>query len=233
MKNWTIEEENFIRETRTLLVGEAYLLYKEKYDRSYRSFATKRSKMGCSNAEYKKLKWKPEYNSCIMNTKNMSSKRAYEVFTQKYGEIVTLTAFMNQRSRLGVSVKRPHGSTAIKELYSEHIKHDYVFIKVAQPNVWKSKARWIWEETHPGEIATAQDNFIFLDGNNRNFDPANIERISIKERTLFIQAGGVSSNPEITKLNILRARLKLAQLDYGERHNMVKNTSGGRRWINR
>lgn len=135
-------------------------------------------------------------------------------------------AFYNQRSRLGVSSKKPHGTNKRAKLYEERLKHDYVVIKVAEPNVWKSKARWVWEETHPWEQTAKTDNFFFLNGDNRDFSPANIERVESKYRTLFLKYGGADKNPKVTKIRLLQARLRSAQLDLGEKIGTVKKIKG-------
>ena len=78
------------------------------------------------------------------------------------------------------------------------------------------------EETHPGEQTEKTDNFIFLNGNNRDFRPVNIERIESKYRISFFKFGGVDENPEITKIRILQAKMRVAQLDLGEKIGTVK-----------
>ena len=102
-------------------------------------------------------------------------------------------------------------------------------IKVAQPNVWKTKSRWVYEETHPWEDFTERSNYIFLDGDSRNFDPANIERVPLRLMGLFAMAGGcVPGRPDLTRAHVLQARLKYARFDLGERTGLVVDGGGGR-----
>ena len=95
-------------------------------------------------------------------------------------------------------------------------------IKVAMPASWKSKARWVWEKTHPGEQTAKTDTFIFLNGNNRDFRPENIERIEAKLRILLIKFGGADENPDVTRVRILQAKMRSAQLDLGEKISTVR-----------
>ena len=50
----------------------------------------------------------------------------------------------------------------------------------------------------------------------------NIERIEGKYRTLFLKFGGVDGNPEVTKIRILQAKMRAAQLDLGEKIGTVR-----------
>jgi len=56
---------------------------------------------------------------------------------------------------------------------SEKISNNHVYIKVSlQPNLWKPKQRFIWEEAH-GPIPEGH-KVNFVDGNIRNFDLSNL-----------------------------------------------------------
>lgn len=165
--------------------------------------------------------WDDEKHKWLMEHKEMNRKEAYGLFLKSFSDVsdVTRCAFNNERSRIGaVNYKAAHGSTLSRPLYSEQIKKGYVRIKVAQPNVWKTKSRWVYEETHPWEDFSERSNYIFLDGDNRNFAPDNIERVPLKLMGVFNSLGGCAKGkPEITRLRILQAKLKVAQLDAGEK----------------
>lgn len=77
-------------------------------------------------------------------------------------------------------------------------------------------------QTHPSEDLSERSNYIFLDGNNRNFSPENIERVPLVLMGLFNGCGGsVPGAPELTRLNLLRAKLKKAQLDALEKYGQI------------
>ena len=150
---------------------------------------------------------------------------------------VTYCAFINQCSRVGASYQVNNcwrGDRKPRPLYSEQQKKGYIRIKIAQPNVWISKSKWVYLETHPWEyedIMSEKSNYIFLDGNNRNFSPDNIERVPLKIMGVFNTFGGCEKrNPEITKLNLLRAKHKVALLDVGEKLGLTVNYGVGRQF---
>lgn len=170
--------------------------------------------------------WDAEKNAFLKSTKGMDRHDALALFREKWPEAdVTDCAFYNQRSRMGAAENRPYnyqGARKPRPLYSEQIKKGYVRIKIAQPGTWVSKAKWVYMETHPWEDFSERSNYIFLDGNTRNFAPENIERVPLSLMGLFANAGGtVDGAPELTRLNLLRARLKKAQLDALEKHGQI------------
>ena len=173
--------------------------------------------------------WTEEINAWLKTTKGMTPGDAYALFLKTYPDIkdVTRTAFCNQRSRMGAAGPsyNPKFSRAIRPLYSEQIKKGYVRIKIAQPNVWVSKAKWVYMETHPEEYeicSTTRANYIFLDGNTRNFHPDNIARVPLNIISVFNALGGtVDGKPELTRLRLTQAILKSKTLDKMEKCGKV------------
>ena len=170
--------------------------------------------------------WTAELNAWLLTTKGMNRKAAYALFLETFPQITDVTecAFNNQRSRMGAAGKstNPGFSRKPRPLYSEQVKKGYVRIKIAQPNVWVSKAKWVYMETHPWEDFTERSNYVFLDGDSRYFSPDNIERVPLRLMGLFNGFGGSEEgNPEVTRLRILQAKLKYARLDAGERLGLV------------
>lgn len=230
MTRWTEEEINFIKTTSQLLNQEAYKKFCEAFPgrRSSQSFSEKRSRLGLCQAP-KKLKWRPEWLAFINETRGNTDK-LYEQFREKFPEAdITLTAFRNQRSRSGASDKKPHGTNKRAALFEERTKGGYVMIKIAEPDKWISKARYIYQNAHPEEEVKKNAQFYFLDRNNRNFDPANIIKVDARERTIFMLEGGVADDPAETRLHLAMAKLRLAQLDLGEKVGDVIDYGAGRR----
>jgi len=169
--------------------------------------------------------WTPERNQWLIeNTKGLARQEAYDLFCQKFPEVrTTIVALSNQRSRLRCSqYERAHSSTQIRPLYSEHEKKGYLFVKVAMPSTWWSKAKWVYVATHPEEAQSIleheTDAYYFADGNNRNFKWDNIIRLHRNEQGIFQCLGGVvPGHPELTRIHVAQARLKLAQLDAAEK----------------
>lgn len=177
--------------------------------------------------------WDDEKRRFLLDHKDMSRKELYALFCRTFGRTdISFCAVMNERSRCGaVRKKNPHKSTKAKPLYSEQVKKGFVRIKVAQPNVWIQKSRWVYEETHPGYIYDSSDCFYFLDGDQRNFSPDNIALMKRPCQGLFQFFGGtVKGHPELTRLHILQARMRLAQLDIAEKAGLTLKSGAGRRF---
>lgn len=175
--------------------------------------------------------WDDEKHRFLLDHKDMDRKELYGLFCRTFERTdISFCAVMNERSRIGAAPKRPHGSTRQRPLYSEQEKKGYIRIKVAQPNVWIMKARWVYEETHPGYIYSKNDVFYFLDGDSRNFSPDNIEVMKRQWQTLFQQFGGtVEDNPELTRLHILQAGLKYKTFDFAEKNGLTSRFKNFRR----
>lgn len=175
--------------------------------------------------------WNDETNGFLTEHKGLNRMEVYEAFMVRFPDSrVTFCALCNQLSRLGLRQCRPHGTRRPRPLWSEQVKKGYVRIKIAEPNVWVSKAKWVYMETHPWEDFSERSNYVFLDGDNRNFSPENIERVPIKFMGLFNIAGGCEKgNPELTKLRILQVKMKLAIYDAGENLGLVVRTGNNTR----
>lgn len=181
--------------------------------------------------------WNDETNNFLIAHKDLCRPNGgydelLKIFNEAYpGANVGRNGLKTQCSRLGITKrKHPHGATKALPLYSEHYKKGYVRIKIAQPSVWVSKAKWVYMETHPWEDCSERSNYIFLDGNNRNFHPNNIERVKIKYMGIFNGMGGTAETPELTRLRVLQAKLKYGQLEAGEKLGLVVNCGAGRRF---
>ncbi len=177
--------------------------------------------------------WDEEKTAFVKSTKGMTRQAALKAFREKYPELigdVTDMGFYDKRSRVGAAGTRELFSTKKRPLYSERVKRGRSQIKIAQPNVWVSKAKWVYMNTHPNEDLSARSNYIFLDGDRHNFEPDNIARVPIELMGIFNQIGGVIKGaPELTRINIARAKLKRAQLDALEKHGQVVRVGSSRK----
>lgn len=99
-----------------------------------------------------------------------------------------------------------------KPIGSLQEKKGYVQVKVAEPNKWMQYQRYVWEQNHPGESAEGMV-VIFMDGNSRNFDPSNLERVSRGELTVMARMGHTAAmSREEREICLLRARVALAKV---------------------
>lgn len=98
-----------------------------------------------------------------------------------------------------------------KPIGSLQVKKGYVQIKIGEPNQWMQYQRYVWEQHHPGESAKGMV-VIFMDGNSRNFDPSNLERVSRGELTVMASLGHTAAMlREEREICLLRARVALAK----------------------
>ena len=232
MTRWTTEEIDLMKKTSHLLNQEAYEKFCEAFPgaRAPQAFSVKRSKLGLCQAPSRNLKWQTEWLAFIDTTKGQKTDDAYKDFIARFPDAdITLVAFRNQRSRSGASDKKPHGTNRRAALFEERIKSGYVMIKIAEPDKWISKARYIYQNAHPEEEVKKNAQFYFLDRNNRNFDPANIIKVDARERAIFMLEGGVADDPAETRLHLAMAKLRLAQLDLGEKVGDVIDYGAGRK----
>lgn len=178
--------------------------------------------------------WTPEINQWLVDHKDMIKSEMYKLFLETFPECqdVTYSAFKNQCSRIGASYSVNNcwrGDRKPRPLYSEQIKKGYIKIKIAQPNVWVSKAKWVYDETHPYEDCTGRANYVFLDGNTRNFSPDNIMRLTLSEMAHYNRLGGCCyGQPEITKLRIILARQRHALFEAGEKLGLTVDYGKGK-----
>lgn len=175
--------------------------------------------------------WNEEKHKWLLEHKDKNRQMLYEQFLKAFNyPDITFCAFCNERSRIGASPTVHHGSTKKRPLFSEQEKKGYIRIKVAEPNVWIMKSRYIYEQNHKDYVYSENDCFIFLDGNNRNFDSDNIEMIP---RSLIGVFNGINKgckNPEEVRVNIALAKLKVKQLDVGEKLGLVTKQGHCRKW---
>lgn len=160
--------------------------------------------------------WDAETNGFIIENKSMNEdyNAFYSAFMERFPDSgVTFTAFKNQVSRLKCGrYRRKDFSTRIRPLYSEQEKKHYVRIKIGEPSVWISKAQWVWLATHPAEAWEHFSNqkkylYVFLDGNNRNFAPDNIECVERAIIGIISQQFKLGTDPEENKIRILQAKI--------------------------
>ena len=110
---------------------------------------------------------------------------------------------------------RPIGSERV------NTKDNLIQIKIAEPNKWQYKQRYIWEKETGNKIPKDRV-IIFLDGNQRNFEPSNLACISKNENLRLNQKKLRSEHADITLTNI-----NIVRLD-----NVIKEKMEGKRQNN-
>lgn len=91
---------------------------------------------------------------------------------------------------------------------TEKTTKDGVFIKIGQPDIWKRKSRVMYEKYHNCKL---KDNeyIVFLNHNNNDFSKKNLAKSSLKEIAYLHNKDMYSSNPKLTNLGLLTAKLML------------------------
>ena len=175
--------------------------------------------------------WDKEKHDFILKNKELPRKELYELFLKQFPEAsdVTFTAFCNERSRIKAAsrVNVYHRSRKAKPLFSEHVKKDYVLIKIAQPSVWIFKHWYIWNQTHPeNTVIPKKEVVVFLDLDNRNFNPDNLLKVS---RSLIVRINNgkfgklEKGNAEHNRLVIKLAEMEKLIFDRGEQFGLISN----------
>lgn len=104
--------------------------------------------------------------------------------------------------------KARNGGGHISPIGSEQITKDGVFIKVAQPDVWRRKSRVMYEKYHNCKLKD-DEYIVFLNSNNNDFSKDNLVKSSQKEIAYLHNYKTSSKNPKLTKLGLLSARLMI------------------------
>ncbi len=90
---------------------------------------------------------------------------------------------------------------------TELMKSDgYVYIKIADPNIWKQKHRLIWEEVH-GPYSTKTHVIIFKDGNRENFNIDNLQLITRKQLAIVNRNHLLSKDAALTETGLLVGKI--------------------------
>jgi hypothetical protein len=85
--------------------------------------------------------------------------------------------------------------------------YGYVEVKIAHPNVWKSKHTAIWEKVN-GPVPKGKI-IIFADGNKRNLHLENLLMVSKRELIVMNRNGLIYDNGVFTKTGKLIADIKI------------------------
>lgn len=110
------------------------------------------------------------------------------------------TNYAKHNVRKDTVYKRPIGS--------EQVTKDGVFIKVAQPDVWRRKSRVMYEKYHNCKLKD-DEYIVFLNHNNNDFSKENLAKSSLREIAYLHNKEMYSSNPSLTRLGLLTAKLMI------------------------
>ncbi|MBP3851236.1 MAG: HNH endonuclease [Erysipelotrichaceae bacterium] len=117
------------------------------------------------------------------------------------------------------SFKKGHQPANIVTVGTERVLSDgYTWVKINDiPKVkksvnWIQKHKKVWLDTHPGQTLQNNELIVFLDGNRRNFDPANLEKITKQENAILNKNRLRGPEGQITRSAIMMVRLKQTRM---------------------
>lgn len=166
IRKWTENEKEFLRKNYKDMPIQTIA---KKLDRSFHAINTYACKLRLKRSEAYILKQKAEL---IRNSRKHQFKKGS--IPHNLGVQMPLEIKEKIKHTFFPKGHIPHNS---KPIGTERIdSEDYVVIKVAEPNVWKSKHVFEYEKVH-GKVKKGF-KVIFADGNKRNFDIDNLLCIS-------------------------------------------------------
>lgn len=145
--------------------------------------------------------------------KVMKKEELYNHIIKKYNLNISKDSFQHYLLRRNIRCIDYDKTKATKmpkyQIGYERIRSNMTEIKIAQPNVWESKQRYLYKKYHNCDL-TSDDYIIFLNQDRNDYSKDNLIKISRKESAMISGVRKlVSKDKELTKLGILIARLML------------------------
>lgn len=136
------------------------------------------------------------------NAVGIRNEKLTEMFNKKFNMSITvgqLKKFKNSH----------HISSGLKScnlpIGSERESKGYIMVKVAEPNVWIEKHRYVYESMY-GSIPTGY-KIIFADKNTRNFEPDNLVLVSDAEALIMNTQKLIYEDATLTKSGALISKI--------------------------
>lgn len=127
----------------------------------------------------------------------MLTRKQLKYWKHKYG----LKSGFDGRFMKG---QQPHNH---KEIGYEFVsKNGYTYIKVAEPNTWVKKQRYLWEQENNKKVLKGQ-SVVFLDQDKTNFNIDNLMLIEDRDKLVMKNKHLFTTNKDLTKTGILIAKL--------------------------
>jgi hypothetical protein len=91
---------------------------------------------------------------------------------------------------------------------AEQITKAGVFIKVAQPDLWRRKSRVMYEKYHNCKLRD-DEYIVFLNCDNNDFSKDNLRKSTQQEMAYLHNCKTYSKDPRLTELGLLSAKLMI------------------------
>lgn len=149
---------------------------------------------------------------CIReNAKGRSVKELQEIIKIKLEEEISTSHIKYLKNKYNIksgpiaTFKKGHIPLRHVPIGSERIQNGHVLVKVAEPSIWKTKQRVVYEREH-GEIPEGYI-VIFADRNKRNYAPENLILLSKSEALIMNDNHLYKEEAELTKSGVLVAKI--------------------------
>jgi len=102
--------------------------------------------------------------------------------------------------------RKGHVPANYKPIGTEQLKSDgYIWVKVAEPNIWKQKHRIMWEKAN-GKLE-AGSRLIFADGDHSNTNLDNLILLTQAELLTANRQGLLYKDPDLTRTGTIVAKV--------------------------
>lgn len=136
------------------------------------------------------------------NAPGIRNEKLTEIFNKKFNMNVTVGQIKKFKNF-------NHISSGLKScnlpVGSERINKGYTLLKIAEPDVWIEKHRYVYENTY-GKIPDGY-KIIFADKNKNNFDLDNLILVTDAEALIMNSNNLISDNPDLTNTGSNIAKL--------------------------
>lgn len=146
------------------------------------------------------------------NVSKYTKEKLRQVIQSKYNVQMTEEAVRRYLNRHNIK-DRPidYRKYNVRNVYTcpigtERATKEGVFIKVAQPDKWRRKSRVMYEKYHNCKLKD-DEYIVFLNHNNNDFSKQNLIKSTQKEIAYLHNYKTFSTDPELTKLGLLSAKL--------------------------
>lgn len=118
-----------------------------------------------------------------------------------------------------IRFKKGHLPWTVLPIGTERMKHGFVYVKVADPNIWKRKQIVVWEK-YNGPVPKGHC-VIFLNGDRNDFSIENLKLISKAEHLRLNEKHWRFEDRDLQEVavNTIRLRLKIGELENESKSN--------------
>lgn len=176
-------------------------------------------------------KYTKEFEKFVKENVSKYTKEDFRVLLQdKYNMKISsesLRRYLNRHHIKGKYIDyMKHNVRNVKQspIGAEKTTKEGVFIKIAQPDIWRRKTRVMYEKYHNCKLSD-NDYILFLNRDINDFRKENLIKVSKTEMAYLKNKDMYSKNTKLMKLGILTARLMIKTKE------VIKNDNNEKRMV--